>query len=288
MQLSLLQGRDWLREVWQRKTSLLAGVLAIVSLSLAHYAGFLMQVPTPILAVAGGPLASGVTATFLFYVFFCAVCARVFISVLQLIMLPALAFSDRLGWTWGRQLTWQQQRRFVRSHSRTIRYEGFAWIAMQSILFLFMMLAIYVEFTFTWVSGAVLAVSIPLVVLSGLVRSGYFLQPARRIFMRKIKARRLRFGQAVSAAFVTTTAALIVVAFAMGIMRASLLRSQTSHKVVTKHFEGTANVIASSDGVLLLYQKAGADFRYLYFCPEFTTSVETRPVFPPIGSKKET
>lgn len=159
---------------------------------------------------------------------------------------------------------------------------------MQAILFFLMMLAIYVEFTFTWVSGSVLIMSIPLVILSGLVRSGYFLQPKYQIFMRKIKARRLRFGQVVSATFVTTTAALIVVAFAMGIMRASLLRSQTPHRITAKDFVGTANVIASSDGALLLYQKKGVDFRYLYFCPEFTTSVETRPVFPPIGSQKET
>lgn len=73
----------------------------------------------------------------------------------------------------------------------------------------------------------------------------------------------------------------------MGSMRASLLRDQEPQMTMTKDFTGMATVIASSEGALLLFQKQGIDFRYIYSTPEFTTSIETKPVFPPIGSKKE-
>ena len=286
MQFITLNGRNWLHEVWDRKTSVLAGMLAIVSLSLAHYAGFLMEVPLQIVAVAGLPLAKGVTATFLFYVFFCAVSARVLISILQLIMLPFLAVTDRIQRGFPRRMTWPHQRRFVRSHSDTIKWEGFVWFLMQLLLFVFLMLAIYVKFTMTWLSGIGVLISIMLVILSGLVRAGFFLQPRMRTFIHKIKKRRARFGRAASAAFVTLTAAFIIVAFFMGAMRASLLRDQNPHIVMTKDFTGAATVIASSEGSLLLFQKHGEEFRYIYSASEFTASMETKPVFPPLTSRK--
>lgn len=287
MEFISIPGRSWIYEAWHHKTSLLGGVLAIVSLSLAHYAGFLMKVPLQIVAVAGMPLAKGVTATFLFYVFFCTVFARVLISMLQLVALPFLAVTDRLERGFRRRMDWPHQRRFVRSHSQTIKWEGYIWIFIQAFSFLLLMLGIYVKFTITWISGVGLFTSIVLIVLSGLVRSGFFLQPKLNTFIRKIKTRPARSGRAASAVFVTITAALIIVAFFMGSMRASLLRDQEPHMIVTKEFTDVATVIASSEGALLLFQKQGIEFRYIYSAPEFTASMETKPVFPPIGTKKE-
>ncbi len=259
----------------------------MLSLSLAHYAGFLMKVPLQIVAVAGLPLVTGVTATFLFYVFFCAVFARVLASIFQLFALPLLAAADRLECGLLRKMNWSHQRRFVKSHTATIKWEGYIWIILQASLFLLVMLAIYVKFTMTWLSGVGLFTSIIFVVLSGLVRAGFFLQPSPIIFIKKIKRRSARSGRAASAAFVTATAALIVTAFFMGSMRASLLRNDEPHMIITKEFIGNANVIASTEGTLLLFQKQGDEFRYIYSTPEFTASMETKPVFSPVGAHKE-
>lgn len=287
MQSISVPGRSWLYEAWHYKISILGGLLAIVSLSLAHYAGFLMKVPLQIVAVAGMPLAKGVTATFLFYVFFCAVFARVLTSILQLAFLPFLAATDRLERGFRRRMDWRHQRHFVRSHSRIIKWEGYIWIFIQAVTFLLLMLAIYVKFTITWISGVGLFISITLIVLSGLVRSGFFLQPKPSTFIRKIKSRPKVSGRATSAVFVTATAALVIVAFFMGSMRASLLRDQEPQIIVTKEFTDMATVIASSDGSLLLFQKQGVEFRYIYSAPEFTASIETKSVFPPLGTKME-
>lgn len=287
MQLSFPPSRTWFYEVWHQKASIFGGILAIISLSLAHYAGFLINVPLQIVAVAGMPLAKGVTATFLFYLFFSAVFARVLTSMLQLVVLPFLALTDRLERGFKRKMDWEHQRRFVRSHTQTIKWEGYIWIAIQAVLFLLLMLGIYVKFTINWISGGGLIVSMVLVLLSGLVRSGFFLQPSPSAFSRKIRKRPARSGQAASAAFVTMTAALIIVAFFMGGMRASLLRDQEPQLTKTNDFTGMSTVIASSEGALLLFQKQGEERRYIYFTSEFTTSIETKPVFPPIGSKKE-
>lgn len=285
MQFMPIPGRKWLYETWRHKTSMLGGVLAIISLSLAHYAGFLMDVPLQIVSVAGLQLAKGVTATFLFYIFFCAVCARVITSMVQLIILPGFAISDRLerGLRW--KLDWPQQRRFVRSHTQIIKWEGFILIIIKMILFIILISGIYLDFTATWISAAGIFVPIILAIISILLRSGFFLQPKSRIFIRKVRMRSASYGRLTSAVFVTSTAALVIAAFFMGNMRANLLRKQEQTRIITKEFTGMAAVIASSDGALLMFQKKGSAHRYIYSAPEFTTSVESKNVFQPIGSK---
>lgn len=287
MRSKSLSGHSWFREVWHHKTSMLGGILAIVSLALAHYAGFLMNVPLQLVAVAGLPLAKGVTATFMFYVFFCAVSARVLTSILQIIVLPFLVVGDRFGRGFQRKMDWPRQRSFVRTHSQTIKWEAVAWIFVQLAFFLLLMSGIYVKFTITWTSGLGILVSVVLAILTVLVRSGFFLQPQPSTFIRKIKTRKARYGRAASASFVTGAAVLIVAAFFMGGLRASLLRDQEPQMIVTKEFTGMASIIASSEGALLLFQKQGSGIRYIYSAPEFTASIGTTPLFPPISTKKD-
>jgi len=287
MRLHYVTGRGWLHQVWRHKAALLTGFLGIASLSLAHYAGFLIKVPLQIVAVAGVPLAKGVTATFLFYVFFCAIFARVLTSILQLFVLPWLAVADRMASGFHIRLNWSRRRRFVRTHTQTIKWEGSFWLATQAFLFLLLMLTIYVRLTMTEKSVAALSIAVVLVLLCGLFRAGFFLQLKPGVFIRKIKTRRTRSGLAVSAGIATAAAALVVMAFFMGSMRAQLLRDQESHIVVTKDFTGTATVIGSSEGALLLYQKNGSEFRYIYSAPDFSAAFESKSVFPPFAPKKD-
>ncbi|WP_062066415.1 hypothetical protein [Cellvibrio sp. OA-2007] len=286
MQVNSLPNRSWLHQVWNYKTSIIGGFLAIVSLSLAHYAGFLMKVPLHIVAVAGMPLAKSVTATFLFYLFFSAVSARVITSMLQLILLPFFAVLDRLEPGFRRRMNRADQRRFVRSHSRTIKWEGYIWLIIQALFFLLLMLGIYVKFSINLANGVALFASLAFIILSGLVRSGFFLQPKLHTFIRKIKSRPARSGRAVSGAFVTVTGALIIISFLLGGMRANLLREQEPHFVMTKEFSGRATVIASAEGSLLLFQKEGSELRYIYFSTDFTATIETKPVFSPLNIDK--
>lgn len=286
MQYISLPNHGLISQLWHRKATLLVGFLAIMSLSLAHYAGFLFEVPHQLVAVVGLPLASGVTATFLFYVFFCAVVARVLTAMIQLVTLPFLAAVDRLERGFGVKMDWAHQRRFVRSHKQTIKWEGFVWVLFQLALFLLLMMAIYVKFAATWFSSVGLFISMVLVVASGLFRAGYFLQPKPRVFIRKIKTRRANYGRLASASFVTVTAALVIAAFFIGAMRAQLLRNQSPQMIVSKEFKGNASVIASYGQALLLFQRQNANFRYIYSTPEFSASIESKAVFPPIGTKQ--
>lgn len=190
-------------------------------------------------------------------------------------------------------MNWNKQRRFVRSHIQTIRLEGYIWIGLQGFFALVLMLALYVKFKIEWISGLAITTSIVLFTLSGFVRSGFFLQPKLSIFVRKIISRPRHYSRAASAFFVTTTSAFVIIAFIFGLMRASLLRDQDPQMTVTESFTGMANVLASADGALLLFERQGDAFRYIYSSADFATSVvgtaaveSPNPNFSPIGRSK--
>lgn len=280
---------NWLNEAWNHKNSVLGGILALLSLSMAHYVGFSIHVPLQIVTVAGLPLIKNVTATFLFYVFFTAVIARISTSILLLFILPAIAASDRLGEGFKRKMSWPHQRRFVRSHTRIIKWEGYLGVGFQVVLFLALMFGLYTDSSITWTSGLGVAGILTLVILSGLVRAGFFLQPKSSIFVSKIKRSKERASLAASAALVTGVTILLIASFVLGVMRMTLLLKQTPQMTITKEFTGKATVIASADGALLLFQRHDTATRYIYSSQEFTTSFEANnSVFPPIGNKKTT
>ena len=231
MQFTYLFNQRILNQAWTNKLSVIGGVFALASLSLAHYAGFLMVFPLPILAIAGLTLAKGVTATFLFYVFFTAICARVFTSLFVLLLLPVWTLADRHQGGSRKLLNFSYQHRFVRLHTRTIKSEGYIWLLMQALIFVFFMLITYVEFSITWRIGTVLCVFSILFILSGLVRSGFFLQPRMSIFINKTKHRPARSSRVAIAVFGTVTGTLIIVSFCLGFMRSTLLRNQTPQMV---------------------------------------------------------
>ena len=149
------------------------------------------------------------------------------------------------------------------------------------------MLLLYVKFTASIFLGFELVVSLVVVFLSWLIRSGFLLQPNISVFIRKIKGRSAHSIRAKSAAFITGTTVLVLVAFFMGNKRMTLLLAQYPQMTSTEKFTGMANILASSGNALLLFQKQEKEIRYIYSSPEFTTSVESiNSGFPQIASKK--
>lgn len=269
----------WISHLLRHKASVIGGIFAIISLSLSHYAGFLSNVPLQIVSVAGSPLAKSVTTTFLFHMFFCAVFARVITSVLQVVILPYFILNDRIEAGMRSKMSLANLKRFIRAHKRTIKWEGVVWTGLQFIIFLLLVLGIYIKFSLNWISGVGIFVALILITVTGLVRAEFFLQPKIRVFFRKCRRRPSRAGKLTSAVFATATVTLVIVAFLLGVMRASLLRDQKEYAVITREFNGIASVIASSGDEILFFQKKDGEFRYVYSAPNFTVSFESKPVF---------
>lgn len=268
------------------KGRVLTSLLAIASMSLAHYAGFVMELPLQIVAAAGGALVPGVTTTFLFYVALCAVLARVIIGFLQVFLLPQIIFLDRVEH--GQRLhSTKKKRKYVRSYNTLLRNEGYIWLGLQAISFAICLFGLYIDFNITWKPGVAIFIALTLVALSGAFRAKFLLMLSWASFIKRVKTRSAFRLNAGSASFVTLASALVVTSFALGAMRMSTLKNANPQQLSSQYFSGYANLLASSGSATLAYEKKGEDARYIFATKDYAIGVETKPkAFPPLNITK--
>lgn len=267
------------------KNRIINSFFALTSIALAHYAGFLMVIPVQIVAAAGGAMAPGVTATFIFYVAFCAVVARAAVGIIQLIIIPFFLLHDRIIHGFKLQGI-NKKRRYVRSYYSLLRNEGYLWLGLQASIFLVALFGLYVDFTFTWKSGTFVILAIAGVLLSGAFRAKYLLILKWKVFLERFRGRDSFRLNAASAAFVTITSALVVASLCLGVMRMSLLKKAAPQQVSNEYFTGYAKLLASSGSSTLLYEEVKDDGRYIYAASDYAIAIESKKNSFPVISRK--
>lgn len=253
----------------------LTSFFAIASMSLAHYAGFVMELPLQIISAAGSTLVPGVTTTFLFYVALCAVLARVTIGFLQVPMLAQFILFDRIEH--GKTLhNTKKKRKYVRSYNKLLRNEGYIWLGLQATSFVILLCILYIDLSITWKPAIGIFIAISLVALSGAFRSKLLLILSWEIFIKRVKNRsafRLNVG---SASFITLASALVVTSFALGAMRMTNLKNATPQQISNHYYSGYANLLASSGNTTLAYEKKDGNVRYIFTTPDYAVGVESK------------
>lgn len=66
----------------------------------------------------------------------------------------------------------------------------------------------------------------------------------------------------------------------------NLFNSKDPQMTLPNDFTDSATAIEGSEGAPFLFQKQGVELRYIYSTTKFTTSIEAKPVFPSLDSKK--
>lgn len=255
------------------KRKIVMAVLAVFSISLAHYAGFVMQLPLPILAAAGSAMAPGVTAAFLFYLALCSIFARVMVSVMQFIYLPGMIIVDRVRF--GKLISIQKKRKYVRTYHELLQKEGLLWFSAQIFITVVGMFAVYANVPATLRTGFIILISVLLVAVAILFRARYFLiLKTGRFIERWNKSSTFRANTA-TAMMVTLPAVLVVIAFVSGALRIKLLENTEPQQVTNCYFSGYARLLVSSGSASLLLQETGQKKRYIYSTPEYVVSVES-------------
>lgn len=258
------------------KGRILTSLLAIASVSLAHYAGFVIGLPLQIVAAAGGAMAPGVTTTFLFYVALCVVLARVAVGVLQIFLLPQVLFTDRAEHGYKLQGI-RKKRKYIRSYNRLQRNEGYIWFGLQALIFIACLLGLYIDFKFTWQSGVAVLLALFFIALSGAFRARFLLILNWTLFIKRIKHRNSFRLNAASAVFVTIASALVITSFFIGSMRMSMLKKANPQQITNQYFAGYAKLLASSGSSTLLFEEDENRARYIYATSEYALAIESKP-----------
>jgi hypothetical protein len=245
-----------------------AVIISLMSIAATHYAGFLANLPSELLAIAAQSLALAVTSVFFFYCVFAAAMARVgaiFLSANTTLVGSLVAFA--LG---------NSRRSSVRRYLTYLSHDAMNAIAVQILLFLAILSLTYVDFVesdFKW-QYAVLATS--LAVASVLRIPALVLSP--RIFLARQKNRhRLAYQVQLSVSAVALLVAVTVIfSFVLGSKRFDHQSRSPYVQITDDRYVGSVRVLISSGDNLLATDLCGTQPRFLFFTQDrvFASSVD--------------
>jgi len=258
-------------------------IILIISILFAHYVGFLSQVPLQILAASGSNLVFGITTTFLFYIAFSAILARILVLAIYPLLLPFFIADIHLRHTFKLQ-NLSQKKKFVQNYNNILKNENLALIVLQLILFLTILPSIYLDPIPSWKTILPLVTIFLLIVISGLFRAKFLLLFSIKKYINRIKKYSYEKINALSATLLTIAMALVILSFIMGKMRIEMLINSQPQQITNQYYRGYANFLASSDSSTLLFEKKNGKMRYIYVTDNYALAVESEPKsFPLLG-----
>ena len=250
--------------------------LAFSSISLSHYVGFIVDLPTGIVAASGGSLVAGVTSIFIFYLTFSVIFAKVFTAILQPFLFPLYILISRL--LLGLKLTGLRKRKkFVRDYNGFVNTESYTLLTMQVVLATIIMGILYLEPPTNKKSAIVVLSALLILLTVFLFRARFFLLCNPRLFFNRIRKREKDKSIAITGVIVTLITFSIVASFFIGSMRMTLLKKNKPQQITNSYFRGYANLLASSGLSALIYEKRNNEYRYMYITNDYALAVESNP-----------
>jgi len=259
-------------------------VMSLISISLAHYAGFLSNAPIPVVTAAGGDLIIGVTGTFIFYISFCAVISMVIVNF----ALPPISVFGVFASRAMHGLKFKNisgKKKFIKEYNSAMEKERPFCTVAQALFLLILIPGLYLDFEFSMLSASVLALAIVLIVLSWLFRAKFLLVLNVKNFVKRVKSRPSEKINMASATLFTVVSVSVLAAFVLGAMRIDMLMNSPSQQITTPYFKGYANLLASSGSSVLILEKHEGQARFMYLTPDYALSIESEAgAFPLLGN----
>ena len=245
-----------------------AVIISLMSIAATHYAGFLANLPSELLAIAAPPLALAVTSVFFFYCVFAAATARVGAILLS-------AYTTVLG-SMVAYAVGNKRRSSVRRYLSYLTHDGMNALTVQLLLFVAILALTYVDFVesdFKWqnivwaiILGVAVILRFPTLVLSP------------KIFWARQKNRRcIAYQVQLSVSAVASLVAVTVVfSFILGSKRFDRQSHSPYVQITDDRYVGSVRVLISSGENLLATDVCGTHPRFLFFTQDrvFASSVD--------------
>lgn len=276
-----------LHNFWRTKKGWISATLTLTSMSMAHYIGFVLELPKELIAAAGHSLILDVTGPFILYLLLSIGFSRVLTGFLYFLAPLALVIGDRLQ-AGGKKLTWPEGRKFIRSHNGSMFAEPYALSLIQLIFAIALLFTLYIGFRLSLNTGIALFAYAFIVFLAILLRAGIFNR--LRIFhsLRLLPKRRIYREKFLLAFFVAAASALVILSFSVGYERMRLLMSTPDRQIATRHYSGYAKFLAGSDGMLLIVENSTNGRRFILFKPNYAMGIEDKKAaFPPLSKTND-
>lgn len=245
-----------------------AVIITIISISTAHYAGYIKDLP-PQLSIAGGStLAAGVTTTFIFIATVAVVLSRIIAIFTYAMILVAsdLLFSLEL---WAKRAKKMKYKRLsIRRHQCLIKRESILSFFIQVPAFLLLMFNFYVKGSSYMPSLIWLFVFI--ILMLGLInRLGLSIFNLRRIYKKIGNKSHIEFqGSTLVHVFLVILGSLTIVSYLAGEARIKHVLNLDAVTIETGYYNGKAQLLISTGEVYLLREAQLDKNQFILLSPE--------------------
>ena len=260
--------KNMINNIYYTKEKTITFLLSLISITFAHYAGFLSSIPLPIVAAAGADLALGVTATFTFYISLCAILSKIISYIIMTLVSPVVIALYRAECGF-KLLKFNQKRKYIENYKRYLKNENWISIVLQLIVFIIAIKAIYFEFEFTIKSISISIIGFIFIIISGLLKANFFLSSNLKSYKKRIRIREKEKINAIHSFLLTSILTLLLISYISGVMREEMLANAAQQQITNKYFCGYASLIASSGDSVLILEKEGKLKRYMYLTKDY-------------------
>lgn len=235
--------------------------LALLSIMVTHYAGFLYKLPSAIVSVAAVEFFPTFSALFIFYLTFCYATARVFGFLFSQVGVVGYIFFSSAVYRYGRYV---RVKKYLKTYKARSEEESNFYLISVGIVFSLLFLIAYVRpVSFEFSSFFIFCVAV--IFISAVLKTDILVLRFRSVVRRLINERRLKYRREMIASYMFVVVGMfLALSYYAGVLRFERLERERAVEYASDYLVGDLKILMSNKDAVLAIEDSEEFFTYVY------------------------
>jgi hypothetical protein len=239
----------------------LKGVLALLSVVVTHYAGFLYKIPSVMISVAAVEFFPTFSALFAFYLAFSYATARVFGFLLSQIAAISYISVGSIVFRYGKFL---KIKRYLKLYKDRMKEENnLYWVFVVLLFCLFFSFAYVRAVTFEFSGFFIFCVVV--IFVAAVLKTDILVISPMSIARRAVNKLRLKYRREMLASYMFVLVGIVLaLSYYTGVLRFERLQGEKAVEFKSSGFNGSIKILISNADAVLAIEENDEVFSYVY------------------------
>ena len=239
----------------------LRGVLALLSIVVTHYAGFLYKVPSVMISIAAVEFFPTFSALFAFYLAFSYATARVFGFLLSQIAAISYISVGSIIFRYGKFL---KIKRYLKLYKARLKEESDLYWMFVVLLFCFFFSFAYIR-TVTFEFSGFFIFCVVVILVAAILKTDILVISPVAIARRMVNKLRLKYRREMLASYMFVFVGVVLaLSYYTGVLRFERLQGEEAVEVASGGFTGSVKILISNADGILAIEENDEVFNYVY------------------------
>ncbi|MDR8016016.1 hypothetical protein [Ectopseudomonas guguanensis] len=237
------------------------GGLALLSIVVTHYAGFLYKLPSAIVSVAAVEFFPAFSAIFIFYLTFCYATARVFGFLFSQLAVVGYIFVSGMIYRYGRYV---RVKKYLKAYKARSEEENNFYLISVAAMFLGLFLIVYVRPVSFELSGFFIF-CVVIIFISAILKTDVLVLRFGSVLRRLFNERRLKYRREMIASYMFVVVGIfLALSYYAGTLRFERLEREKVVEYTSDNLVGDLKILISSKDAVLAIEDNEEFFTYVY------------------------